>query len=140
MLFRSPGRLGKKELVNYPNEKELLEIIELVLRDYYKEKNKDHPQAFNNDTVEEFVRKFAKGIQKLMTQTKYVVTYKDMGIKSDKIDPNEGRVLFTGASVERIIWHAADHMGDRMTLKLSDFEKSIQRVYEDNRKSSSGGR
>jgi len=129
-----PGRLAKKELVNFPNEKELLEIIDLNLRSYYKEKNPHHPQAFNNDTEDDFVRKFAKPIQKLMTQTKYVVTYKDMRIKSDKINPDEGRVLFTGASVERMIQQAASHMGERMTLKLSDFEKSIQRVYEDSRK------
>jgi ATP-dependent 26S proteasome regulatory subunit len=78
-----------------------------------------------------------------MSQSKYKVTFGQLfgdalesAIQSGKIDPNEGRLLFTGASVKSAVYDAGNIMktADRMTLKLSDFEKAIQNVYENSRK------
>jgi transitional endoplasmic reticulum ATPase len=48
-----PERLSKKELINFPSERELVEIIRKVLNEYYQALNKDNQQAFNNEPQRE---------------------------------------------------------------------------------------
>ncbi|CAH1758688.1 374_t:CDS:10 [Entrophospora sp. SA101] len=89
-LLRS-GRINKKILVSYPKGKELLQIIEKVLGDYHDERYDDVPELFGNLSRQAFINKFAKKINDEMNQTKYLIKYGDMRIKSDKLDPEDGR-------------------------------------------------
>lgn len=132
-----PGRISKKELVSYPEGKELLQIIEKVLDDYYDEKAQDVPELFSNLNKEGFREKFARKIYKEMNQSKYEIKYGDMGVKpGDKLNPEDGRVLFTGADAWKVITEEAPSitvMNGRRTLQETDFVEAIGKVYKYNR-------
>jgi SpoVK/Ycf46/Vps4 family AAA+-type ATPase len=133
-----PGRLFEKYLVNYPSPQDLLKIIRRVLGECHDEKSGKFPELFSNLNKTAFVNKFAEKIHKEMSHSKYEIKYKDMDIEEGEvegIDPEKGRILFTGADAKQVIHKAVNIVAaeGRQTLKEEDFKRAIKNTYEYNR-------
>ncbi|CAJ0894786.1 7983_t:CDS:10 [Entrophospora sp. SA101] len=102
------GRIGVKLLVNYPNKKELYEIITKVLKKFHIDnvKKTGGYEAFGNLEREAFANKFAKPVHEIMISNDFSVSYKDLmeNYLPAGVDPNDRRTLFTGADVEAILY------------------------------------
>ncbi|CAJ0832629.1 4180_t:CDS:10 [Entrophospora sp. SA101] len=104
------GRIGVKLLVNYPNKKELYEIITKVLKKFHIDnvKKTGGYEAFGNLEREAFANKFAKPVHEIMISNDFSVSYKDLmeNYLPAGVDPNDRRTLFTGADVEAILYRS----------------------------------
>ncbi|KLL03804.1 MAG: hypothetical protein MRECE_8c001, partial [Mycoplasmataceae bacterium CE_OT135] len=80
-------------------------------------------------------------IEAEMNQTKYEIKYGDMGARpGGKLDPDQGRILFTGADVWQVVFAEAPNVAKirgRRVLQEKDFADAIEKVYRYNRKSPS---
>ncbi|RHZ36954.1 ATP-binding protein [endosymbiont GvMRE of Glomus versiforme] len=129
-----PGRLSKKLLVSYPEPTELFRIIEKVLDNFHRDKYDKNPDFFGRLGRIAFRTKFAKKIWEEMTKNdKYKIKYSDMGIKpGGKLDPEDGRVLFTGADVWKVVYEEIPWVSPKVFTETA-IVKAVEKVYYYNR-------
>lgn len=140
-----PGRLSDYQLVNYPDENDLLPVIKKVLGQYYDYMKKESPKGLikitDNSDREPFINKFADKIHEEMKKSKYIIKYGDLVEDPEDLPsnfkPDDGRILFTGSDVWKVAFEAVTRAASRKgreKLTFEDFATAINVVYQGNRK------
>jgi|SRR6266508_2102209 len=123
-------------LINYPDKKELKDIIEKVLGEFHDERYRNTPEVFSNLERLFFINKFSKKIHQEMTSSKYAIKLSELRPQLPEGMEDEEKILFTGADVRKTIEEVATtimNSQSRRTLQDGDFVRAISRVFEYNK-------